>query len=1000
MIQIAKKKYPFEWMSSFLNLSVFRNTLVFVFSFHITSSYAQLDVKHYIPPMHARVSPGTHYLVLGTPVSSTFNVTVRDGAGNLLTTIPISSAASSTTIIGSDYTSPLMVAYNSLNTVLSSGKGLILTASEPFYANIRVKVTNQAGSLTSKGEKASKGKDFRVGHMFNNAGASSDKSNFFSFMATENNTTVVVSDIRGGVVLEGKAPGITSFIVQLNQGQSYVLTNYLDNAIATNNSNGLNGTHITANKDIVVNCGTWLGGNALNGTSATGSFENGKDIGIDQIVPVEQIGTEYVLIKGFGVDNERTVVVASADNTQLFINGNTTPLATLNAGDYHVIYGTSFSTNNNLYLKSTEPVFVTQTINGSDGYTYDNEHCAGMNFIPPLTCTGEKKVNIPNVQFIGTAYIQIIADAGAVIQVNGNVIGGAQAVQGTGNYVTYSVSGYSGDVQIVSTLPVRVALINVSGNVGSAGYFSGFSKEISMHAKYENNGVETISEIVEGCGKATLIFERLSYYASSNATISLQVAGGSATEGLDFSSIPAQLTFPAGQTQVSLEIDAFADHLTEGAESVTISFNIDGSNCNGSELTFKILDIADLVIDMYDPSLECIGDSVMIFPVLSGGVKPYTYLWSTGDTTNYLWVKPNYTTTYAVTVVDFCTIDTAKADAIVTVPINNLSVFAGIDSTVLCPYTSLKFLAEVTGGQEDYTFAWMENGKQIWSFEELAISPANSSSYVVQVTDKCGLSSKDTVNVTVITPLMQLIVNNDKIICPYDEVELWGHVNGGLAPFNYYWDHSGETDTNVFVNPSVSTTYTVRVTDACATYEVVGYPFVKVVKPLADFEILSNTVMNNLPINFENLSVGGVLWDWDLGNGEFSNLYSPSTSYVTEGYYNVTLIVTDDKGCIDSITKQIYINPEFYFYAPNAFTPDGSQFNNTYKVSVIGSISFEFSIYNRWGELVFKSNDPEFEWDGTYNGQIIQDGVYVYKAAIESKDKEQHKFNGHINLLR
>ena len=961
---------------------------------------AQLDTKHFIPPMHARVQEGTHYLVLGTPVSTPFNVTVQDGAGNLIMTIPVSNSSSSTTSFGAGVSSPFLVGETLLNLPLTSGsgKGLILTAPEPFYANVRVKVSNQAASLTSKGKGASTGTDFRVGHLFNNAGLASVKSNCFSFMATEDNTTVTVSNIKSGVILRGVAPGTTTFTIQLNEGDSYVASAYLDESGATNNANGLNGIHITSNRPIVVNCGSWLGGNAINGTSPNGSINEGRDIGIDQIVPIDVIGDEYVLIKGFGIDNERTIVVASQDNTELLINGGTL-IANLNAGDYHVIEGTSFSGSGNLYLTSSAPVYVTQTTNGDSGISSDNERQAGMNFIPPVKCTGQKAVTLPDVSFLGTAYINIVADAGAVITANGNLLSGAAAVPGTSDYVTYSISGYTGDVNLVSTQPIRVSLINRSGNVGAAGYFSGFSKEVNLNASYFNNGTQATDAISEGCGIATITIERLSIYASDPVTINLS-ASGTAQEGIDYSSVPNQLTLAAGQTQTTFDIDALFDNISEGSEFVTITLSVSGNYCLEDKITFMISDITEPTVTLDDMNATCPGEEITLVPVVDGGQAPYLFSWSTGDTTENLTVTPYSTQSYTLTVTDVCTQTSVDASATVFVPDNPLYVFAGQDQTVLCPYTPTSLVAEATGGNPTYSYYWSANGTAIGTGSVVSVSPPSTTDYIVEVIDNCGVSSFDTVRITVTIPLMEVTVNEDRLICPFDETELWCQISGGLPPFNYFWPHSGETDSSIIVSPAVSASYTVSVTDACNTYSVEGYPFVEVIQPIADFSFLSNTTVEGLPIYFENNSIGSVSWDWNLGNGESSTLFSPGTTYETAGTYTVTLIATNEMGCVDTIAKPMTILNEYWFYAPNAFTPDGNELNNSYSVSVIGALAFDFKIFNRWGELIFESKDPDFAWDGTFNGNYIQDGVLVYNAVVVDENGETHEYTGHISLLR
>src|SRR5690606_10841639 len=137
------------------------------------------------------------------------------------------------------------------------------------------------------------------------------------------------------------------------------------------------------------------------------------------------------------------------------------------------------------------------------------------------------------------------------------------------------------------------------------------------------------------------------------------------------------------------------------------------------------------------------------------------------------------------------------------------------------------------------------------------------------------------------------------------------------------------------------------------TYDIQGSTTVEVVRPDASFHVLSTEPMEGLLVSFQNTTVGGVSWYWDLGNGQTSIDHSPGTIYSPWGYYDITLIAYNEIGCSDTAVRQIYIKPEYYFYAPNAFTPNGNRQNNTYGVSVIGAIDFEFQIFNRWGELIY-----------------------------------------------
>ena len=127
----------------------------------------------------------------------------------------------------------------------------------------------------------------------------------------------------------------------------------------------------------------------------------------------------------------------------------------------------------------------------------------------------------------------------------------------------------------------------------------------------------------------------------------------------------------------------------------------------------------------------------------------------------------------------------------------------------------------------------------------------------------------------------------------------------------------------------------------------------------------------------------------------------PNNTFDLPGEYLVTLIATDEKGCKDTIQKPITIIEAHYIYVPNTFTPhDGDRFNSTFFASVYGISTLNVQIFNRWGEMIFESNDPRFKWDGTYNGAICQDGTYTYKINYSANSGFVGFLVGHINLIK
>jgi gliding motility-associated-like protein len=112
--------------------------------------------------------------------------------------------------------------------------------------------------------------------------------------------------------------------------------------------------------------------------------------------------------------------------------------------------------------------------------------------------------------------------------------------------------------------------------------------------------------------------------------------------------------------------------------------------------------------------------------------------------------------------------------------------------------------------------------------------------------------------------------------------------------------------------------------------------------------------------------------------------------------------VTSPYNCSDTAIKSIYIKPSLSIYIPNAFTPNntGPSVNNTFKPITGGYLKAQFSIYNRWGEKLFETNNLTTGWDGKSNGQDCQEGTYLYELIIFYEETEPHNYFGTFTLLR
>lgn len=129
---------------------------------------------------------------------------------------------------------------------------------------------------------------------------------------------------------------------------------------------------------------------------------------------------------------------------------------------------------------------------------------------------------------------------------------------------------------------------------------------------------------------------------------------------------------------------------------------------------------------------------------------------------------------------------------------------------------------------------------------------------------------------------------------------------------------------------------------------------------------------------------------------------SPAHLYLTDGHHYPYQIVSNQWGCKDTAYNYLYIMP-YTLYAPNTFTPDEDEFNRYFDAQAyLGVDEWNMKIYDRWGELIFESNDIDYGWDGTYNGEIMQNGTYLYIIDMKSCEpvNSEKVIKGHINLIR
>ena len=563
-------------------------------------------------------------------------------------------------------------------------------------------------------------------------------------------------------------------------------------------------------------------------------------------------------------------------------------------------------------------------------------------------------------------------------------------------------------VQCGKTYHLTLAIADVGDGIWDSGIFleaNSLSSKTPVDITYalSQQAFSDPNLMAEGCVSAIVTLQRGASGLANALTIPINVSG-TATEGVDYTTIPNSITFPAGQSMVQFSLNAFADLIVEGQETIILEFPIldPCGNITPIVINLAIADVLPVAVSVESSSVLCPGEDLELIAVASGGVGPYTYSWTTGETTSSIFVAPTSSQTYTVSVTDNCLNQTATGSGTVSVPIYPpLTIDLTNDITEICPYIPAQLDVLATGGAEGYTYQWSNSLNQLLgTISSQVVTPSSTTTYTIIVTDQCGNEIVDSVLYTITSPPLILTMSPNVEICPGDSVQISVSATGGYGQYYYLWPATGETTAQIWVKPSSSASYNVIVSDECQTFTVSGNTIVSVVHPTANFFISSHTLFNDLAITFQNLSLNATTYQWYFGDGNSSTVVHPNNTYDNPGTYYITLIAIDDKGCKDTIIKPIGIQEEYYIYVPNTFTPDGLRFNSTFRASTIGIKTLQVRIFNRWGEVVFSSDELDFEWDGKYQNIPVQDGTFSWKISYITNQGIEELITGHVNLIR
>ena len=246
------------------------------------------------------------------------------------------------------------------------------------------------------------------------------------------------------------------------------------------------------------------------------------------------------------------------------------------------------------------------------------------------------------------------------------------------------------------------------------------------------------------------------------------------------------------------------------------------------------------------------------------------------------------------------------------------------------------------------------------------------------------------------------LVENLPEHCGHQDGKLVVSVTEGTGSYNYSWSpNAGGTDSLVNIQGQ---DYTLTVTDslncmATRTFTVEALP-----NPEACFTLIPEapSYLVGETILFNNCSQYQDFNHWDLGDLNTSEEVGLTYVYNEVGTYTVTLHVSNEVGCEDTYEREVVVHEKTRFYLPNSFTPNGDGINDVF-VPVqmeVKDDSYSITIYDRWGNLVFKSNDITEGWDGKVGGKMVATGsTYVYFVTYQDFDSRVYEKNGKVTVV-
>ena len=502
-------------------------------------------------------------------------------------------------------------------------------------------------------------------------------------------------------------------------------------------------------------------------------------------------------------------------------------------------------------------------------------------------------------------------------------------------------------VQCGQTYHIKIAIADAGDTAFDSavfiegGSFSSNAFDITATASISGNqifGGDTT--VVESCNDA--VFQVVRPFADIADTLDVTISG-TATNGVDYETIDPEVIMEVGEFSYEIPLIVIPDAEVEGPETVTIEYmyvNLCGDSILRSA-TLIIADFEPTQLQYENPVGICNGEAILEVETI-GGYGPFDFLWSTGDTDTLAVnvIETDEPGAAQITVTDVCG-NEQTATITYTMP-PELVIYGEQTNSPLCPGDATVLEAGISTGVGPFTYDWSSGGDgttETLNFDASQI-------VTLTVTDACGI--QDSFDVEVEYPVWDPITGNDPEVCLGIQGDL--NLTGGVGEADFAGNWVGHYEF-----------YTWQYSN----YDASG-------NPQDSAFILVDDALDSLATFIGpsgNFQAGLTQGDMDI--------------YVidqcgAEGTFNVSVIACDTE-------------------IPNVFSPNGDSMNDFFRIPGIeGFPNSKLEIYNRWGNVIYQSNDYGGGWDGRINNEPVADGTYYY--ILRRSDGEN--FHGGLTITR